>query len=129
MFLNYLILNSCNSKTWNYGLDFAFLGNRLTGTIEYYVQNTDNVLLSVSLPPTAGVGSYMANIGKTQNKGFELSLNGVILDNLNGWTWEAGVNLYSNKNKLVELVSVQIETKVTGGLLIILLTVFMTIRK
>ncbi|SHG01800.1 TonB-linked outer membrane protein, SusC/RagA family [Bacteroides luti] len=93
------------SKTWNYGLDFAFLGNRLTGTIEYYVQNTDNVLLSVSLPPTAGVGSYMANIGKTQNKGFELSLNGVILDNLNGWTWEAGVNLYSNKNKLVELAS------------------------
>ncbi len=93
------------SKTWNYGLDFALLGNRLTGTIEYYVQNTDNVLLSVSLPSTAGVGSYMANIGKTQNKGFELSLNGVILDNLNGWTWEAGVNVYSNKNKLVQLAS------------------------
>ncbi len=62
-------------------------------------------MLSVSLPSTNGVGSYMANIGKTQNKGFELSLNGVILDNLNGWTWEAGVNLYSNKNKLVQLAS------------------------
>ena len=93
------------SKTWNYGLDFSLLGNRLTGTLEYYVQKTDNVLLSVSLPATAGVGSYMANIGKTQNKGFELSLNGVILDNLNGWTWEAGVNVYSNKNELVSLAS------------------------
>jgi len=57
------------------------------------------------MPPTSGVGSYMGNVGATQNKGFELSLNGVILDNLNGWTWEAGVNVYSNKNKLVSLAS------------------------
>jgi hypothetical protein len=59
----------------------------------------------VSLPQTAGVGSYMANIGETQNKGFELSLNGLILDNVNGWTWSAGINLYSNRNKLISLVS------------------------
>ncbi len=91
------------SRTWNYGLDFAFLKHRLTGTLEYYVQNTHDVLLSVGLPPTAGVPSYMDNIGKTQNKGIELSLNGVILDNHNGWTWEAGLNLYANRNKLVAL--------------------------
>jgi len=95
------------SQTWNFGLDFGILNNRLSGTIEYYVQNTNNVLLSVSLPPTSGVGSYMANIGKTQNKGVELSLNGVILDNLNGWTWDVGVNLYANRNKLVALASEQ----------------------
>jgi TonB-linked SusC/RagA family outer membrane protein len=93
------------SKTWNYAVDFSLLKNRLSGSVEYYVQNTDNVLLSVSLPATSGVSSYMANIGATQNKGFELSLNGTILDNLNGWTWEAGVNIYTNKNKLVRLAS------------------------
>lgn len=99
------------SRTWNYGLDFATFNNRLTGTVEYYVQNTKDVLLRVGLPATAGVGSYLANIGQTQNKGFEISLNGVILDNLNGWTWEAGINLYSNKNKLVALASGQTEDK------------------
>ena len=49
----------------------------------------------------------MANIGETQNKGWEASLNGVILDNYNGWTWEAGLNIYSNRNKLLSLSSGQ----------------------
>lgn len=93
------------SQTWNFGLDFSLLSRRIYGTFEYYVQNTKDVLLSVSLPSTAGVGSYMANIGSTRNKGFELSLNGVILDNYNGWSWDAGINLYSNHNELVSLAS------------------------
>jgi TonB-linked SusC/RagA family outer membrane protein len=93
------------SETWNYGLDFALLNNRLSGTLEYYVTNTNNILQNVNLPVTSGVGSYTANIGKTQNKGLELSLNGVILQNKNGWTWEAGVNIYANRNKLVQLAS------------------------
>jgi TonB-linked SusC/RagA family outer membrane protein len=95
------------SSTWNYGLDFGFLNNRLTGTVEYYVTDTKDILLGLGLPPTTGVGSYTANIGSTQNKGIELSLNGVILDNHNGWTWEAGVNFYANRNKLVSLASGQ----------------------
>jgi hypothetical protein len=53
------------------------------------------------------VGSYTANIGSTQNKGIELSLNGVILDNVNGWTWEAGFNLYANRNKITSLAGAQ----------------------
>lgn len=93
------------SKTYNYGLDFGLFNNRVSGTMEYYVQNTDNILLRVGLPPTNGGGSYMANIGKTQNKGFELSLNGAVIDNENGWKWDVGINLYANRNKLVELTS------------------------
>lgn len=93
------------SKTWNFGVDFTLLKNRLSGTVEYYTVQTRNVLLDVGLPPTSGVSSYKANIGATQNKGIELSLNGTILDNLNGWTWELGVNVYRNRNKLVRLYS------------------------
>jgi len=93
------------SSTWNFGLDYTLFNGRLYGTIEYYIQNTHDLLLSVNLPPTSGVGSYMANVGKTRNKGFEFSVNGVILDNYKGWTWEAGLNLYANRNKLVELAS------------------------
>lgn len=93
------------SVTSNYGLDFSVLKNRLSGTMEYYVTNTKDILLSVNLPSTSGVSSFMANVGEMQNKGLEFSLNGVILDNLNGWTWEAGINIYTNKNKLVALAS------------------------
>lgn len=93
------------STTWNYGLDFSILKNRLSGSFEYYQTNTKELLLSVNLPQTSGVGSFMDNVGETQNKGFELSLNGTILDNLNGWTWTAGINLYSNNNKIVSLAS------------------------
>ncbi|MDQ6470850.1 TonB-dependent receptor [Flavobacterium sp. LHD-80] len=95
------------STTMNYGIDFGFFKNRLTGTAEYYVTDTKDILLSVGLPPTAGVGSYTANIGQTQNKGYEITLNGAIFDNPNGWSWDVGVNFYSNKNKLVALSSGQ----------------------
>lgn len=93
------------SSTWNFGLDFSLFNGRLSGTMEYYIQNTKDLLLSVSLPATSGVGSYMANVGKTRNTGFEMSLNGVIIDNKNGWTWDAGVNFYVNHNELVALAS------------------------
>jgi TonB-linked SusC/RagA family outer membrane protein len=93
------------SKTWNYGLDFSVLKHRITGTLEYYSQKTSNVLLYVNLPVTSGVTSVLQNIGSTQNKGIELSLNGLILDDKNGWSWEAGVNVYANRNKLVSLAS------------------------
>lgn len=93
------------SKTWNFGVDFSLFNGRLSGTAEYYIENTEDLLMNVNLPSTSGVSSYMANIGKTRNKGFEFSLNGTILNNHNGWTWDVGVNFYTNKNELVELAS------------------------
>ena len=93
------------SSTWNFCLDFTLFQGRLSGTLEYYIQKTNNLLQSVNLPGTTGVGSYMANVGKTQNKGIELTLNGTILDNYNGWTWDASLNIYSNKNEITELAS------------------------
>ena len=95
------------SKTWNFGLDFSLFNGRLSGSFEYYTQKTKDILLDVSLPSTSGVSSYTGNIGNTQNKGFELSLNGIILDNKNGWTWEAGINLYANRNKLTKLTGTE----------------------
>ena len=91
------------SKTWNFGLDFSLFNGRLSGSLEYYSQKTNDILLDVSLPSTSGVSSYTGNIGNTENKGFELTLNGVIIDNKNGWNWEAGINLYQNRNKLTKL--------------------------
>ncbi len=91
------------SKTWNFGLDFSLFNGRLYGSFEYYSQKTNDILLDVSMPSTSGVSSFTGNIGNTENKGFEFTLNGVIIDNKNGWNWEAGINLYANRNKLTKL--------------------------
>ncbi|WP_348825085.1 SusC/RagA family TonB-linked outer membrane protein [Flavobacterium aestuarii] len=93
------------SKTVNVGLDFGFFNSRLTGTVEYYNTQTENLLQRVALPQTTGVDGYTANVGATENKGYEISLNGVILDNPNGLTWTVGFNLYANKNQIVSLAS------------------------
>jgi TonB-dependent starch-binding outer membrane protein SusC len=93
------------SETQNYAVEFSVFHGRISGTVEYYITNTKDLLLNLSLPATAGVPRTTKNIGKTQNKGLEFSLNGTILDNYNGWTWDAGFNIYTNKNKLVALAS------------------------
>lgn len=92
-------------STWNFGLDFTLLGGRLSGTFEYYIQKTSDLLQSVNLPSTSGVSSYVGNVGKSENKGVEFTLNGTILDNHNGWTWDASINISANRNKLTELAS------------------------
>ncbi|HEY4335925.1 MAG TPA: TonB-dependent receptor [Puia sp.] len=93
------------SKTWNYGVDFSVLNNRLSGTVEYYITKTNGLLQSVSLPPTSGVGSYTANVGNTQNKGIEFALDGTVLKTHSGWTWDVGVNMSFNRNKITRLNS------------------------
>lgn len=90
------------SETWNIGVDFDFFNRRLTGSLEVYDTHTRDILLGVNLPATSGVGSYTANIGETRNRGIELALNGLLLEN-NNWRVEAGINVYRNRNQLVAL--------------------------
>lgn len=101
------------SETLNYGLDFGLFNNRLTGTVEYYTTNTKNLLLDVKLPATSGVGSYTGNVGSTSNKGIEISLNGAIISNPSGFSWDFGVNFYANRNKITSLSDG--ETRNTGN--------------
>ena len=65
------------SKTWNFGVDFTLLKGRLSGTLEYYVQNTEDLLMGVNLPSTTGVNSYMAiapQIDYTFNRNFGVEI-------------------------------------------------------
>lgn len=93
------------SRTQNYGVDFGLFGNRLTGSAEYYKTHTVDLLTQKSLAPSSGWGSIVQNVAETENKGFEVSLNGLILDNPDGFSWEAGVNFYTNRNKILSLAS------------------------
>ena len=86
----------------NVGLEMAFLNGKLSATIDYYVKNTKDLLLSKPIPYYDGGGSMLVNLGKVQNKGLEVSLNGNIIDTEKLW-WTTGVNVTSYRNKVVSL--------------------------
>lgn len=93
------------SSTYNYGVDFKMFNNRLSGTFEYYLTKTKDVLFYVPLQPTSGVDGYASNIASIENKGFEVSLNGLIFDNPDGFSWELGGNISVNNNMITSLAS------------------------
>ena len=61
------------------------------------------MLISRSLPASSGFASVMLNQGSLKNKGVEISLNGDILRNFNGWSWSLGGNIGFNKSKIGDL--------------------------
>lgn len=91
------------TSSWNVGLDFAFFNSRLSGSVDVYQKKTNDLLISRSLPASSGFASVMLNQGSLKNKGVEISLNGDILRNLNGWSWSLGGNIGFNKSKIGDL--------------------------
>jgi hypothetical protein len=99
------------STTLNTALEFGLLKNRLSGTVEYYETKTNDLLFTLQLPPTSGVTSIVSNVAQTQNKGLEISLNGVIIDKPGGLRWDLGLNIYGNRNLITSLASGQPDDK------------------
>ena len=90
------------NKTWNVGLDFAFLNNRLSGTVEFYDRTTSDMLLSKRVPATSGFTSNFMNIGEIRNTGVEIQLEGEAI-RTDDWSWVIGANLAWNKSQVVNL--------------------------
>lgn len=97
----------------NYGLDFGFLNNRIGGSIEYYVAETSDLLMSRSIPAITGYSEVQWNIGKTQNKGFEISLSSVNINN-GTFRWQTDLNFSTNKEKILELADGAVDDKANG---------------
>jgi len=91
------------SSTTDIGLDFGLFNGRLSGTLDYYVTNTTDLLLRRNLPPSSGYDFAFANIGATKQSGFEISFNAKILTLSNGLTWDADFNLAHYKEEIVDL--------------------------
>lgn len=86
----------------NYALEFSILNNRIGGTVEYYQTHTKDLLLSRQIPIMTGYGSVLANIGKLENKGLDVTLNSVNVKTKN-FTWQTTVVFSTYKNKLTQL--------------------------
>lgn len=90
------------TKTLNVGIDFTVLKNRISGTIDYYRNNTSDLLLRRSLPIITGYGSVVDNIGKLSNRGIEVTLNTQNIVGRN-FKWESTIVFAANQNRLVDL--------------------------
>ena len=86
----------------NVALDYGFLNNRLSGSVEYYLKNTSDLLLEVSNPQPSFAEKRLVNVGKVRNKGLELSLDALALSRPN-LTWRAGLVFSAERNKVVDL--------------------------
>ena len=111
------------TTSWNVGVDYAMLGNRLSGAVDYYVKDTDDLLFEVVVP----AGSYVSNriitnVGSIRNRGLELSLNAAVLQGgsrLGGLTWNANFNAATNSNRLLKIDALNLSGAriFTGGIL------------
>ncbi|WP_072994284.1 SusC/RagA family TonB-linked outer membrane protein [Pseudozobellia thermophila] len=86
----------------NVGVDFSLFANRLNGSVDAYKNITDDLLFSVRIPYLTGFSNIQTNVGKIQNTGLEVTLNGDIVRNDN-FTWSATANYATNKNKILAL--------------------------
>jgi len=87
----------------NVGLDYGFFNNRIAGSLEYYQIKTTDLLLNRALAQHSGFTSILANIGATQNTGFEFNLNTVNVETAGGFKWTTGLNGAINKNQITDL--------------------------
>ena len=86
----------------NFGLDFGLWKNRVTGTIDVYDKQTDDLLLNQPLGPSSGFTSLLVNRGSISNKGVELTLSGTLI-NKNDFSIDLGGNIAFNKNEIQSL--------------------------
>ncbi|HEY3405487.1 MAG TPA: TonB-dependent receptor [Ohtaekwangia sp.] len=92
-----------STSQYNFGLDFGVLGNRITGAIEVYGQETKDILLPVLLPPSGGAPNTVLNLGKTKGHGMEITINSVNVKTTSGLVWTTDFNYYFNREEIVEL--------------------------
>lgn len=92
------------TSQYNIGADLELFNRRLTFSIDVYNKITNDLLADVNLPISSGFESYKANVGKVQNKGYELSASAQIIRNAkNDLRWTLGVKMAHNENKVKEI--------------------------
>jgi TonB-linked SusC/RagA family outer membrane protein len=91
-----------NTKTANIGVDFSLFKNRVSGTIDAYQNKTNGLLLLRSLPIITGYSLVFENIGKTQNRGIEVTLNTHNIESTD-FRWETTIVFATNKNQITYL--------------------------
>lgn len=91
------------TDTKNIGIDYGLLNNRLSGSLNYYYNKTNDLLITKVLPPSAGLYDPILNVGKIKNSGVEIEANWN--DKIRDFQYNVGFNLTTINNKVLELAS------------------------
>ena len=93
-----------SSHSFNAGVDFELFGSRLNGSAEYFSRKTVDLLYSKDVPLSAGnpTGYYPVNVGSIINDGFEISLEGIVINTQN-LQWSLNMNLSHYRNRILSL--------------------------
>lgn len=90
------------TRSVNFGIDFGFLQNRISGNVELYKSKTKDLLMKRFVPVMNGFNTILDNIGSTQNKGIEITLRTRNIEK-NDFTWSSMINYAANRDKITEL--------------------------
>ena len=90
------------NSTWNVGLDFGVLGNRIRGSVDVYERVTKDMLLDVKVPQTTGFSTNFMNAGSMKNTGIEFQFDADIISTAD-MLWTVGFNIAHNKTKILDL--------------------------
>ena len=90
------------TKTFNIGIDFGLLNNRINGNIDFYTSTTTDLLLQRNLPKISGYSNVYMNMGKTANKGLEVTINSKNIVTKD-FTWGTNLVWSWNKNEIKDL--------------------------
>jgi TonB-dependent starch-binding outer membrane protein SusC len=104
------------TEAFNIGLDFGFLEGRINGSIDMYEMTTSDLLMDRNLPQITGFENIAANLGKLQNRGFELTLNSTNV-NTSNFQWKSNAVLSLNRNKIISLFGDYEEIEVDGKII------------
>lgn len=89
-------------NSWEVGIDWRFLNNRIGIDATYYRENTKNQIMSISVPSISGLSNQVVNAGNIQNQGVELALNTTPIQTKD-WEWDLNFTYTKNKSKIVSL--------------------------
>lgn len=94
------------TQTYNAGLDYGFLNNRISGTLDFYYRKTVDLLNEIGQPAGTNFSNrIVANVGSMENRGVEFAINAQPVRNSNV-TWDVNFNVTYNKNKITNLTLV-----------------------
>jgi len=91
-----------STESLDFGIDAGFFENRLTLTVDYYDKTTRDLLLDAAVPQTTGYSSILLNAGKVGNKGIEIAVNTINVDQ-GKFKWSTSLNFSRNRNKVLDL--------------------------
>jgi TonB-linked SusC/RagA family outer membrane protein len=91
------------SAEYNLALDFAVLNSRITGSVEVYKTTTTGIILPNTLPITTGARSQITNLGTSEDKGLEITLSSINVQNTGGINWSTDFNIAFSREKVIAL--------------------------